>query len=45
MIKNKLPSDAEEPRIFEVNLSRFPVLAIAISGDVDLRTLNIIAKN
>ena len=44
MIKNKLPSDAEEPRIFEVNLSRFPVLAIAISGKVDLRTLDIIAK-
>ena len=44
MIKNKLPSDAEEPRIIEVNLSRFPVLAIAISGEVDLRTLDIIAK-
>ena len=44
MIKNKLPSDAEEPRILEVNLSRFPVLAIAISGEVDLRTLDIIAK-
>ena len=44
LIKNKLPSDAEEPRIIEVNLSRFPVLAIAISGDVDLRTLDIIAK-
>ena len=44
LIKNKLPDDSEEPRIFEVNLSRFPVLAIAISGDVDLRTLDIIAK-
>ena len=44
LIKNKLPSDSEEPRILEVNLSRFPVLAIAISGEVDLRTLDIIAK-
>ena len=44
LVKSKLPGDSEEPRIFEVNLSRFPVLAIAISGDVDLRTLDIIAK-
>ena len=44
MIKNKLPSDAEEPRIIEVNLSRFPVLAIAISGKVVLGTLDILAK-
>ena len=44
LIKNKLPDDSEEPRIFEVNLSRFPVLAIGISGDVDNRTLNNIAK-
>ena len=44
LIKNKLPNDSEEPRIFEVNLSRFPVLAIAISGEVDIRTLDIIAK-
>ena len=44
LTKNKLPSDSEEPRIFEVNLSRFPVLAIAISGDFDIRTLDTIAK-
>ena len=44
LTKNKLPSGSEEPRIFEVNLSRFPVLAIAISGDFDIRTLDIIAK-
>ena len=25
LTKNKLPKDAEEPKIFEVNLSRFPV--------------------
>ena len=45
LIKSKLPDDAEEPRIFEVNLSRFPVLAIAISGKVDERVLNKIAKS
>ena len=44
LIKNKLPNNSEEPRIFEVNLSRFPVLAIGISGDVDNRSLNNIAK-
>ena len=33
LIKNKLPDDSEEPRIFEVNLSRFPVLLLHISGD------------
>ena len=44
LIKNKLPDDSEEPRIFEVNLSRFPVLAIGISGDVENRSLNNIAK-
>tara|TARA_B100000287_G_scaffold435613_1_gene504923 strand:- start:2939 stop:6028 length:3090 start_codon:yes stop_codon:yes gene_type:complete len=44
LIKNKLPEDAEEPRIFEVNLSRFPVLAVAISGDIDNRILDKLAK-
>ena len=44
LTKNKLPEDADEPRIFEVNLSRFPVLAVAISGDVDERILNNYAK-
>ena len=44
MIKNKLPDESEEPRIFEVNLSRFPVLAVAISGEVDNRILDKLAK-
>ena len=44
LTKNKLPEDADEPRIFEVNLSRFPVLAVAISGEVDERILNNYAK-
>ena len=45
MIKNKLPSDAEEPRIIEVNLSRFPVLAIAISGDLAFNPQNDLLTN
>jgi len=44
LTKNKLPEDADEPRIFEVNLSRFPVLAVAISGEIDERILNKYAK-
>ncbi|MFL2679035.1 MAG: efflux RND transporter permease subunit [Alphaproteobacteria bacterium] len=44
LIKSNLPDDSEEPRIFEVNLSRFPVLAVAISGEVDERVLNKVAK-
>ncbi len=44
LIKNKLPKDTDEPRVMEVNLSRFPVLAVAISGEVDERVLFKIAK-
>ena len=44
LIKNKLPEESEEPRIYEVNLSRFPVLAVAISGEVDNRILDKLAK-
>ncbi len=44
LIKNKLPKETEEPRVMEVNLSRFPVLAVAISGEVDERVLFKIAK-
>ena len=44
LIKNKLPKETDEPRVMEVNLSRFPVLAVAISGEVDERVLLKIAK-
>ena len=44
LIKNKLPEEAEEPIASEVNLSRFPVLAIAISGNVSERVINKYAK-
>ena len=44
LIKNKLPEAAEEPIASEVNLSRFPVLARAISGNVNERVINKYAK-
>ncbi|WP_027967211.1 efflux RND transporter permease subunit [Halomonas halocynthiae] len=33
--KAKLPDEAEEPRVVEVNVGRFPVLTIGLSGPVD----------
>ena len=37
--KAELPRDADEPHIQEVNLSLFPVLVVALGGDVPERTL------
>ena len=45
LIKGKLPEDTKEPRVLEVNLSRFPVLAVAVSGEVDDRILFRLAKS
>ena len=42
--KSKLPDETEEPRATEVNLSRFPVLAVAISGNVEDRVIQKYAK-
>ena len=44
LVKNKLPSETDEPIVSEVNLSRFPVLAIAISGNLEDRALIKITK-
>ena len=33
--KVELPDEAEEPRVIEVNVGRFPVLTIGLSGPVD----------
>ncbi|ERS86134.1 efflux RND transporter permease subunit [Halomonas sp. PBN3] len=33
--KAELPSEAEEPRVVEVNVSEFPVLSIGLSGPVE----------
>jgi len=37
--KSELPRDAEEPIVQEVNLSAYPVLVIALSGNVPERTM------
>ena len=39
LTKSKLPDETDEPKATEVNLSRFPVLAIAISGKVEDRII------
>lgn len=35
----KLPADAEEPSVHEINFSLVPVIAVVLSGDVPERTL------
>ena len=42
--KRDLPRDADEPLVHEVNLSLYPVLVVALSGDVPERTLLRIAR-
>ena len=42
--KSELPSDADEPHVQEVNLSLFPVLVVALGGDVPERTLLSLAR-
>ena len=42
--KRDLPRDADEPQVSEVNLSLFPVLVVALGGDVPERTLLRIAR-
>src|SRR6476619_5440726 len=42
--KHDLPRDMDEPQVLEVNLSLYPVLVVALSGDVPERTLLHIAR-
>ncbi len=42
--KAEFPEEADEPFVEEVNLSRFPVLVVALSGDAPERTLYAIAE-
>src|SRR5258705_3616902 len=42
--KHDLPRDVDEPQVLEVNLSLYPVLVVALSGDVPERTLLRIAR-
>ena len=43
--KHDLPKDVDEPQVLEVNLSLYPVLVVALSGEVPERTLLHIARN
>lgn len=43
--KRDLPKDADQPSVREVNLSLFPVLVVALTGEVPERTLLRIARN
>ena len=43
--KSKLPAETDEPSIHEVNVALFPVLSIALSGDVPERIVRGIAKD
>ena len=42
--KRDLPKDADEPMVHEVNLSLYPVLVVALAGDMPERTLLRIAR-
>ena len=42
--KRDLPRDADEPNVQEVNFSLYPVLVVALSGDLPERTLLRIAR-
>ncbi len=39
--RSSLPSEAEEPRVMEVNVSEFPVLTIGLSGRLDTLPLRL----
>jgi multidrug efflux pump len=43
--KRDLPREADEPKVQEVNLSLFPVLVVALGGDLPERTLVRLARN
>jgi multidrug efflux pump len=43
--KHDLPTDVDEPQVLEVNLSLYPVLVVALSGNVPERSMLRIARN
>jgi multidrug efflux pump len=45
LAKPDLPEDADEPQVFEVAFSRFPVLVVTLSGDVPERSLRTLADH
>ena len=42
--KRDLPADADEPGVYEVNLSLFPILVVTLSGDISERSLGEFAR-
>ena len=42
--KPKLPTAAEDPRIYEINISEFPIMQVNISGDYGLVRLREVAE-
>ena len=42
--RSRLPSEADEPRVHEINVALFPVLSIGLSGPVSQRELITIAR-
>jgi multidrug efflux pump len=42
--KPDLPADADEPGVFEVNISLFPIVTVTLSGDLSERTLATFAQ-
>ncbi len=42
--RNKLPREADEPRVHEINVSLFPVLSIGLSGPLSERELITVAR-
>jgi multidrug efflux pump len=42
--RTELPADADEPGVFEVNVSLFPVVTVTLSGELSERTLSAFAR-
>ncbi|TGN41142.1 efflux RND transporter permease subunit [Marinobacter confluentis] len=42
--RSKLPQEADEPRVNEINVSLFPVLSVGLSGPLSVRELVTIAR-
>lgn len=45
LAKTELPEDTEEPEVHEINVALFPVLTVALSGQVPERTLVRMARD
>jgi len=43
-VRSKLPSEADEPQVHEINTALFPIMSIGLSGPVDEATLVAIAR-